>query len=128
MHYYNVFISDGDDDFKFEIESESQNIDEIWKIAETKMFLLDYKRPWFISSIKPKRGGHREGAGRKKTGKAPKTMPRRIPTHWADKVKEVNTLLELIEEWKERSNQASSTSPRWQKLREFLDEIDSLNI
>ncbi|MDJ0798600.1 MAG: hypothetical protein QNJ51_17560 [Calothrix sp. MO_167.B12] len=126
MHYYNVFISNGDNDLKFEIETESKDIDEVWKTAEIKMLAMDYKRPWFISSIKPKRGGHREGAGRKKTGKAPKTMPRRVPTQWADKVHEVNLLLELIEEWKERSSQASKTSPRWQKIREFLKETESL--
>ena len=126
MHHNNVFITDGDDDFKFEIETESKDIDEVWKVAELKMFFLEYKRPWFISNIKPKHGGYRQGAGRKKEGKSPKTMPRRVPTKWADKIQEVDTLLALIQDWKDRSNYASKSSPRWEKLRELLGEIESI--
>ena len=54
-------------------------------------------------------------------------MPRRVPSEWTDKIQEINALLALIEDWKERSNQTSKTSPRWQKLREFLEEIEPLN-
>ncbi len=53
-------------------------------------------------------------------------MPRRVPSEWADKIQEVDALLALIEDWKDRSNQASSTSPRWQKLREFLSDVNSI--
>ena len=53
-------------------------------------------------------------------------MPRRVPSEWADKIQEIDALLALIEDWKDRSDCTSKSSPRWEKLREFLGEVKSL--
>jgi hypothetical protein len=130
MHYYNVFISDGDDDKLFTLELDSIDKAEIYKVAETEFTTLGYLRPWFIVSIQPKRGGRRKGAGRKSEGRPPKTMPRRVPTEWADKISQVDGLLAMIEDWRDRLVQTpgSDTSPRWERMREFLKEVDELGI
>ncbi len=53
-------------------------------------------------------------------------MPRRVPSELADTIQELNALLALIQDWRDRSDYASKSSPRWEKLREFLGEVDSL--
>jgi len=89
---------------------------------------------WFLVSLEEQRtrGGYRPGAGRptlppEKKAK-PKTVAKRIPVQLAEKLEKIDSLLALIEDWKQRSDNSSSTSPRWAKLREFLYDVEKLGI
>lgn len=130
MHYYNVFITDGDNDKLFTIQFDSIDKEKIYRAAEFEFTLLGFRRPWFIQSVQPKRGGCREGAGRKSEGRGPKTMPRRVPTEWSDKISQVDGLLAMVQDWRDRLSQTpnSDTSPRWERMREFLQEVDELGL
>lgn len=81
----------------------------------------------------PQWGGSRKGAGRKKSGSESKTKTTkviRVPLEVAKIQNEVGieNLLVLIQTWKNESLHASKTSPRWQKCRELLSEIEELGI
>jgi len=89
---------------------------------------------WFLVSLEEQRtrGGYRPGAGRptlppEKKAK-PKTVPKRIPVQLAENLEKVDALLTLIDDWKQRSENSSPTSPRWVKLREFLSDVEKLGI
>lgn len=66
------------------------------------------------------RGGKRPGAGRPATGRTTKTM--RVPNDFPSS-QELIDVLETLRNWREQSDQASPTSPRWQKLRQLLSEL-----
>jgi len=70
------------------------------------------------------RGGKRPGAGRPKSSEPSKTI--RCSVKEADFVKsgKLDNLLSQIEDWKYRAEDASSTSPRWEKARELLNELE----
>ena len=51
-------------------------------------------------------------------------MPRRVPSELADTIQELNALLALIEDWKDRSDTASQSSPRWG----FIDKSSNNSI
>lgn len=73
------------------------------------------------------RGGRRPGAGRPATeNKKPKTVVKRVPVEMADKLEQIDSLLHLIEDWKERAATAPETSPRWDRAREMLAEISEV--
>ena len=79
----------------------------------------------------PQHGGARKGAGRKRKDKKLKsetTKVIRVPLEVAKLQNEVGfeNLLLLIQTWKNEADNASPTSPRWQKLRELLSDIDEL--
>ena len=79
----------------------------------------------------PQHGGARKGAGRKRKGKKLKsetTKVIRVPLEIANLQNErgFENLLVLIRTWKNDALNASPTSPRWQKLREALQEIEEL--
>lgn len=89
---------------------------------------------WFLVSLEEQRtrGGYRPGAGRptlppEKKAK-PKTVAKRIPVELAENLEKIDSLLTLIDDWKQRSEKSSSTSPRWAKLREFLSDVEKLGI
>jgi hypothetical protein len=89
---------------------------------------------WFLVSLDEQRtrGGYRPGAGRptlppEKKAK-PKTVAKRIPVQLAENLEKIDSLLALIDDWKQRSDNSSSTSPRWAKLREFLSDVEKLGI
>ena len=89
---------------------------------------------WFLVSLEEQRtrGGYRPGAGRptlppEKKAK-PKTVAKRIPVQLAENLEKIDSLLALIDDWKQRSDNSSSTSPRWAKLREFLSDVEKLGI
>jgi len=89
---------------------------------------------WFLVSLEEQRtrGGYRPGAGRPalppdKKAK-PKTVAKRIPIELAENLEKIDTLLTLIEDWKCRSENSSSTSPRWAKLREFLADVEKIGL
>lgn len=69
------------------------------------------------------RGGKRKGAGRKPTGRTTKLM--RVP----ENCPHINDLLELRDiiftlRDDYESNPKAKTSPRWQKIRQLLENID----
>lgn len=74
------------------------------------------------SQTKNTHGGRREGAGRPNLGKKSKVI--RIPDGLPD-AKTITDTFELIWEWERKSKDASQTSPRWDKLRQFLSELPS---
>ena len=89
---------------------------------------------WFLVSLDEQRtrGGYRPGAGRptlppEKKAK-PKTVPKRIPIQLAENLERIDALLTLIDDWKQRSENSSPTSPRWVKLREFLSDVEKIGI
>lgn len=76
-------------------------------------------------------GGRRNGAGRPRTGRQLRqytTKVIRVPLEVAKLQNEVGfeNLLLLIQTWKNEADNASPTSPRWQKLKELLSEIEEL--
>lgn len=81
------------------------------------------------------RGGKRVGAGRPKGSKTavdklkPKTKIVRIPISLWQKIDSgyFQDLEALLIDWQFRSEDASETSPRWQKLRELLEEIKAIS-
>ncbi|WP_035827430.1 hypothetical protein [Crocosphaera watsonii] len=69
------------------------------------------------------RGGKRKGAGRKSTSRTTKLM--RVP----ENCPHINGLLELRDiiftlRDEYESNPKAKTSPRWQKVRELMENID----
>jgi hypothetical protein len=89
---------------------------------------------WLLVSLEEQRtrGGYRPGAGRptlspEKKAK-PKTVAKRIPVRLAENLEKVDALLTLIDDWKQRSENSSPTSPRWVKLREFLSDVEKIGI
>lgn len=89
---------------------------------------------WFLVSLQEQRtrGGYRPGAGRpvlppEKKAK-PKTVAKRIPIELAENLDKIDGLLTLINDWKQRSENSSPTSPRWVKLREFLADVEKMGI
>lgn len=128
MRYYNVFVSNGDDDKVFTLITDYTDLSEVYLSAELKFSELGFTRPWFITSVCPQRGGYRPGSGKKSEGKPPKTTPKRVPTEWADKIHEIDLLLGLIQDWRDREKEASQTSPRWERMREFLKEVGDLGL
>jgi len=96
--------------------------------------LLGTDPAWFLVSLEEQKthGGYRPGSGRptlpqEKKAK-PKTVAKRIPIQLAENLDKLNELLSLVKDWQERSNNSSSTSLRWDKLREFLNDVDQLGI
>lgn len=89
---------------------------------------------WFLVSLDEQRtrGGYRPGAGRptlppEKKAKS-KTVAKRIPIQLAENLEKIDALLTLIGDWKQRSENSSPTSPRWVKLREFLSDVEKIEI
>lgn len=68
------------------------------------------------------RGGKREGAGRPATGRATKVV--RVDAELAGTVNHLEDLLDVIEGWREQERTASKTSPRWEKARELLADLE----
>lgn len=68
------------------------------------------------------RGGKRPGAGRPATGRSTKVV--RVPDNFPS-VQELEDLLTLLDGWKTLSDEASPTSPRWQKARELLKDVQN---
>ena len=66
-------------------------------------------------------GGKRKNAGRKKTGRSTKVI--RVPKNFPDTTVLLDTI-ESLQLWKDKSDNASQTSVRWEKLRQLLSEID----
>ena len=66
-------------------------------------------------------GGKRKNAGRKKTGRSTKVI--RVPKNFPDTAVLLDTI-ETLQLWKDKSDNASKTSVRWEKLRQLLSEID----
>lgn len=61
--------------------------------------------------------------GRPRTGRTTKVIrvPKDLPDNQA-----LTDIVEVLREWSDQSNQASQTSPRWEKLRQLLSEVDGL--
>ena len=81
----------------------------------------------------PRHGGVRANAGRKRKNgklKSETTKVIRVPLEIAKIQNKVGleNLLVLIHTWKDKSLNASPTSPRWDKLRTFLLELEELGI
>lgn len=96
--------------------------------------LVGKELDWFLVSLDEQRtrGGYRPGAGRptlpaEKRAK-PKTVAKRIPVELAENLEKIDALLTLIDDWKQRSENSSPTSPRWVKLREFLCDVEKIGM
>jgi hypothetical protein len=64
------------------------------------------------------RGGSRPGAGR------PVSCPSKLIRISSDLNRnQIEEILALIEDYQIQSDDSSSTSPRWEKMREFLNEV-----
>jgi hypothetical protein len=48
--------------------------------------------------------------------------------NWQRILRRIDALLTLIDDWKQRSENSSPTSPRWVKLREFLSDVEKIGI
>lgn len=70
------------------------------------------------------RGGSRPGAGRPPAGLPSASVVKRIPREIAEDFDRIENLLQIISKYRRLSSEASPTSPRWQKLREMLAELD----
>lgn len=77
-------------------------------------------------------GGKRANAGRKplKAKMPPKTKPCRVTYHQCEFVKsgKLTELQNLLWDWKQKMNRedGSDTSPRWQRMREFMSEVENI--
>ena len=77
-------------------------------------------------------GGKRANSGRKKLAPSKKskltTKAIRVQISLADRIKhgEYEALLHLLYDWKAEVDDASSTSPRYEKLREFFNEAQEI--
>jgi DNA polymerase V len=82
----------------------------------------------FMSSSESKRGGFRPGSGRPRgSGKhGEQTVAIRVPLSLASNLDKYQSLLALIEDYKNRSADASPTSPRWEQMRAFLSDFAQL--
>jgi hypothetical protein len=89
---------------------------------------------WFLVSLEEvrTRGGYRLGAGRPtlppERKAKPKTVTKWIPIELVENLEKLDVLLTLIEDWKRRLENSSSTSPRWAKLREFLSDVEKIDL
>ena len=91
---------------------------------------------WFSVSLEENRtrGGFRPGAGRKSnaekgiTPAKPKTVAKRIRVEVAEKLDKIESLLALVEDWQGRSEASSQTNVRWEKMRQFLKEVEELGL
>lgn len=70
---------------------------------------------------KAARGGARKGAGRPRADH-PSTVTRRVPWEHREHIAEIIEAWELIQLWKAEAAK-HPTSPRWQKVREFMDSL-----
>jgi hypothetical protein len=80
--------------------------------------LVGRNSDWFLVLLEEQRtrGGYRPGAGKptlppEKRAK-PKTVAKWIPVQLAKKFEKVDAVLTLIDDWKQRSENSSPTSPR----------------
>ena len=77
-------------------------------------------------------GGKRPNAGRKplKTKMPAKTKPCRVTHHQCEFIKsgKLTELQNLLWNWKQKMNreEGSETSPRWQRMREFMSEVEEI--
>ena len=110
---------------RVKVEADSQSDAE----AQLETMRLPFSRSHLIfSSIHKQRGGYRPRAGRPKgSGKhGEETIALRLPISLASRLPKVQSILSLIEDYRIRSLDASSSSPRWEQLRLFLSDVDAI--
>ena len=100
--------------------------DDAWDAAYNHIASLPNPIYYFVVGINPKRGGARPGAGNKANPQKEKTKTVRVPVSVAEKFKEVQHLLALIEDWKEREADSVLGSRDWTRCRQFLAEIEEV--
>ena len=69
------------------------------------------------------RGGKRTGAGRPLSSP---TRVLRVSLDIADNIAHIESILALIQDYSIQSQDASSTSPRWEIMRRFLADVESI--
>lgn len=76
------------------------------------------------------RGGARPNAGRPRDPDKPRKATKvvRLSKEVAAKLDYLLELEALVAQYKQDAIQGSQTSPRWQKLRDFLEEVDTLKL
>ena len=81
----------------------------------------------FVVSVKKKRGGARPNSGRSK-GSPTKAV--RVSQELANNIDKVQALLALVADWQARQidEPASDTSPRWERMNEFLEEVKGIGL
>jgi hypothetical protein len=89
---------------------------------------LPFSPTYVFCSLKKKRGGLRKNAGRPKgSGQyGEETVALRVPVSLASRLPKIQSILSLIEDYRIRSLDASSSSPRWEQLRLFLSDVDAI--
>jgi hypothetical protein len=119
---------------EFPYQSESTDMEYVTKMVDKARIESGLHYPWMIQEIKPvrKRGGARPNSGPKKDPKKvhPKTVAKRVPFEYSEKIDQLIKLDSLIKDWKFRYSDAdgSSTSPRWEKMRQFFKEYEALEL
>lgn len=134
MTLYRAIYTNGDNE-RIELVEADDEV-EASEILEGRQYSFKtIPKDYHLISLKlNQRGGTRPGAGRKPTGEPSKTVVRRLDRELAErwdtlKPKERNALpelLEILKEWQDRANHASPSSPRWEKLRELLRDVDDI--
>ena len=126
------FVDEQEDDVTHQFWADDREDAEYYVNTHWKE-LVGKDSSWFLVSLEElrTRGGYRPGAGRpalppEKKAK-PKTVAKRIPIRVAENIEKIDVVLSLIEDWKERSKNTSPTSPRWDKLREFLADLEKID-
>ena len=69
------------------------------------------------------RGGKRTGAGRPLSSP---TRVLRVSLDIADNIAHIESILALIQDYSIQSKDASPTSPRWEIMRRFLADVESI--
>lgn len=98
------------------------------EVALDKTLLPFSSSVYLFCSLKKKRGGIRKNAGRPKgSGQyGEETVALRVPVSLASMLPKIQSILSLIEDYRIRSLDASSSSPRWEQLRLFLSDVDAI--
>lgn len=125
------FVSRVDDDKIFFFWADDQKDAEDWVVSNWNK-LTEGDRAYFQVSLEVvvSHGGFRPGAGRPKinsSDRKPPTTTIRLPIEIAKK-DELIAMIEILRDWKSREQASSSTSPRWEKLRELIQDIDALGL
>lgn len=124
------FVSQSDEDKTFQFWADDKKDAEDLVVENWQQFSGGDKAYFQVSLEELKsHGGSRPGAGRPKKSSYSKspTKALRLPEEIAKK-DELIALIELLRDWRAREKASCKTSVRWEKLRELMDDVESLGL